>query len=113
MASVQKTLTATNAAAFHIDLPAPGCGYLNIFTRVACYILAVTDPAAADFGGDPTPGAGIQADGIDLAANERVEIDANLGVISPANPEQNGNAPFRRILIWSKGAGEIEVVGNG
>ena len=50
----------------------------------------------------PAPGAGAQADYVHLLANERLVIDLNQGVVTPAAAR---NVALRRVLIWAVGAG--------
>ena len=108
---VTKTLNAGAGAAFSIDLTDDdgGCGRIEIFSRIDCWVLPTTNKDLAEPAGTPAPGAGLKTDYIHLTAGERLGLDLNQGVLSPAPP---ANRPIRRIVGWAIGAGEVIVTGN-
>ena len=88
MPLVQKTLNMGAGAGYVVDLPAPGCGRLDVLAKAEAWVQLSTDPDVAAPGATPAPGADLQADWVHLAANERLVVDLNLGILSTAAPQR-------------------------
>lgn len=92
------------------DKPA-AVGFLNIFSRGACYVGLRTNADPAQPSATPAPNAGTAAKGwTHLLANEEYTIDVLDGLM--AGDPQGANLKIRSLVVWSVDPGDLLIKGS-
>lgn len=107
-----KTLNAAATTGYLFDVSAGGgVGRIDIYSKVEAYVRPTSDTTVVAPVATPAPAAGAQANYIHLAANERVVVDLNQGILAPEVPVRSPDK-IKKIQVWAVGAGDILLVGN-